>query len=92
MIEAFSPWFHLGMQPCSTMSLIFLIKLLNFSGDEHVSKLQHLDISFTLTTDKILPKLATSLPLKYLRVVGTKVTEAGAESIKGLRPKCEVVF
>ncbi len=70
-----------------------LLSLVSYSGDQHSSKLTSLTLAHTDVTNKILPKLITSLPLKFLDVRGcAKVNDKGARSVWQVRPHCEVLY
>ena len=68
-----------------------LLSLCPYSGDRHVSKIQHLVLThLPRVTNRAMTRLATSLPLRYLDVRGTRVSEVGVSALKGLRPNCHV--
>ena len=61
------------------------------SGDPHVSKITHLSLTHTKVTDASLPKLAKSLPLTWLDLTGTEVTNDAVVEVRRIRPGCLVV-
>ncbi len=62
------------------------------SGDGHISKLRHLSLAnIPELSDAMLPLIGTSLPLLFLNVAGTKVTDEGLKKFVLLRPHCKVI-
>ncbi len=54
--------------------------------------LDELDLSDTLVTDQGLAELGNCRYLKKLNLQGTKVTAAGAESLRALLPECSILW
>ncbi|CAM6054795.1 unnamed protein product [Sphagnum tenellum] len=56
------------------------------------SFIEHITLAYTEITDRAMPRLAALPALRHLDVTGTKVTAAGVEAFKAIKPGCKVIW